>query len=516
MDPVLRFRGITKRFGALTANDAVDLDLFPGEITALLGENGAGKTTLMNILFGHYMAEEGEIQIRGRDGVLGPLPAGRPEAALRAGIGMVHQHFTLAQNLTGFENIVLGTEGLWRPGIGRTRARRRLAELSREVGLEVDLDRPVASLSVGEKQRIEIFKALYRHARILILDEPTAVLTPQEVDSLAETIRALATKGLAIVFISHKMREVLSLAHRIVVLRGGRKVADRPAEGADAGLLAELMVGRPLEAPELTKPELSGYQSAALVKVGAALPGRDRLIDATLQLKEGEIVGIAGVSGNGQGTLAALFAGLVAPTTGVLTIASQRIDRPSPAAMIRHGVGRIPEDRHRDGTVGSLSIAENLALERLRGRSTQKLGFIRRNALRERAERAIVDYDVRCPGPEAPVRLLSGGNIQKVILARVFEGQPRIVVAHQPTRGLDVLATAEVQRRLLEARSRGAAILLIDEDLDQLMALADRIAVLHAGRLTRTYPVAELDQRRIGLMMAGEAVEPVASVELVA
>ncbi|MDQ0509500.1 ABC transporter ATP-binding protein [Ancylobacter amanitiformis] len=507
---VLSLAGITKRFGPLTANDHIDLDVRAGEIVALLGENGAGKTTLMSILFGHYVADEGVVHIAGADGQLAPLPGGSAEAALAAGIGMVHQHFALAENLTGFENIVLGTQSLWSLGLRRGAARAKLERLITESGLATDLDVPVARLSVGEQQRIEILKALYRDVRVLILDEPTAVLTPQEADSLAATVRTLARKGLAVIFISHKLHEVLALCERVVVLRGGAKVADQPTLGASRASLAELMVGRPIPARE-RPPANPGAPVLDLRGVSVGAPGqRDRLEGADLEVRAGEIVGIAGVSGNGQGALAQLVAGLASPRAGEALIAGVRASRADPAGRIAAGIGRIPEDRHRDGTIGALSVAENYVLETIAAPENQRAGLVRRSDIRRRAARAIADYDVRCPGPDAAVRALSGGNMQKVVLARVLERAPRLVLAHQPTRGLDIGATTDVHRRLIAARDRGAAVLLISEDLDELFALSDRIAVVHAGHLSAAMDTAGLDIRKVGLMMAGHAAEEAA------
>ncbi|MHB2166309.1 ABC transporter ATP-binding protein [Alsobacter sp. R-9] len=500
--PVLRLRGITKRFGPLVANEAIDIDLARGEIVALLGENGAGKTTLMNILFGHYVADEGEVLVEG-GGALRPLEPGSSDAALKAGIGMVHQHFTLAENLTGFQNIVLGTRPLWAFGTGGPGAREKVERIARQSGLGVDLDVPVARLSVGEMQRVEILKALYRDVKVLILDEPTAVLTPQEAEGLAAVVRRLAEGGLAVIFISHKLAEVVALCHRVVVLRQGRKVADRPTAGADKATLAELMVGRSVETRR-PEPRAAGEPLLTLEAVTAGRGGRDRVSELSLMVRAGEIVGIAGVSGNGQGALAALVAGLLAPQAGRLVVLGGEVRRADPAAMVARGVGRVPEDRHKDGAVGPMSVAENLVLERLWDPDVQSLGFLRLSAMRERAVDAIAAYDVRCPGPDAPIRLLSGGNMQKVILARALGHAPRIVLANQPTRGLDVAATAAVHRRLMEARDRGAGVLLISEDLDEIFALSDRIAAIHHGHLSAAFPAARLDQRSVGLMMAGQ------------
>jgi ABC-type uncharacterized transport system ATPase subunit len=343
---------------------------------------------------------------------------------------------------------------------------------------------------------------LYRGARILVLDEPTAVLTPQEVEGLFAVLRRLTAHGLSIIFISHKLNEVLAIADRIAVLRAGRKVADRPAAGADRATLAELMVGREVAQSRRT-PCAPGPALLVLEKVSVIDPhGRAGLSAASLSVHAGEIVGIAGVSGNGQGALAGVIAGTVAATQGTVALDGAPLVA-TPRAAVAAGIGRIPEDRHHEGIVGALSIAENLALETLRGAQVARNGFLKFGAMRQRAEQAIRDYDVRCPGPDAAIRLLSGGNIQKVILARVFERDPRVVLANQPTRGLDVGATAEVHRRLLEARARGVAIVLISEDLDELLALSDRVAVMARGRLSKPRAVEAVTREQLGLMMTG-------------
>ena len=509
---VLALQGVTKRFGSLVANEAIDLDLRRGEILALLGENGAGKTTLMNILFGHYVADEGTIRVAGPGGELTPLPPGSPHDALDAGIGMVHQHFALADSLTVLENIVLGTRPLRAPGLRLGQARAKLDRLMRESGLVVDPGQRVERLAVGEKQRVEILKVLYRGARILVLDEPTAVLTPQEVESLFAVLRRLAASGLSIIFISHKLGEVLALAHRVAVLRAGRKVADRPAAGADRATLASLMVGREVVSSR-RQAQAPGRPALVLDRVGVAGGmGRVGLADVSLTVHEGEIVGIAGVSGNGQAALAGLLAGTVPAGIGSVTLHGTPLPS-SPRGAIGAGIGRIPEDRHHEGVVGPLSVEENLILESLHSRDVQRWGFLRFDRIRERALALIKAYDIRCPGPAAPVRLLSGGNIQKVILARVFEGAtraggpPRAVLANQPTRGLDVGASAEVHRRLLDARGRGCAVVLISEDHDELFALSDRIGVMTQGRLIAPEPAGHLSLERLGLLMAGQIPE---------
>ncbi len=507
---VLALRGITKRFGPLLANDAIDLELRRGEILALLGENGAGKTTLMNILFGHYVADEGDVLVAGETGVLEPLEPGSPHAALAAGIGMVHQHFTLAENLTGLENIVLGTGPSLSLRLSTGPARRKVAELMNRSGLTVDLDVQVSRLTVGEKQRVEILKALYRDARILVMDEPTAVLTPQEAEGLFETVRHLAESGLAVIFIAHKLAEVLAVSDRIAVLRAGRKVGEMARADADRRGIAEMMVGRDVPESRRTPRAPGGPLLELREVVVAGADVRKSLHEVSLTVREGEIVGIAGVSGNGQAALAGLVAGLAAPASGEMILYGGKVTHFDPRRFSRSGIARIPEDRHHDGVVGAMTVAENVVIEEIREPAYQSAGFLKRAPIRARAETAIRDYDVRCPGPDAPARLLSGGNIQKLILARVLDRNPRFVLANQPTRGLDVGAQTEVHRRLLAARGRGAGVLLISEDLDELMTVSDRIAVIHNGRLSEPMPADGLDRGRLGMMMAGHDEEDAA------
>jgi ABC-type uncharacterized transport system ATPase subunit len=502
--PLLSLTGITKRFGPLLANDAISLDLHRGEILALLGENGAGKTTLMNILFGHYVQDEGIVRVSGPDGTMTALPPGSPGAALAAGIGMVHQHFTLAENLSGLDNIRLGTEPLLSLG-QRGRARAKVEKIIAESGLDVDLNRRVADLTVGEKQRVEILKALYRDAKVLILDEPTAVLTPQEAEGLFTVLRRLAANGLGVIFISHKLGEVLSVSHRILVLRGGRKAGELLTAQADRRAIADLMVGRAVA----TVTRTPGTPGEALLEFEAVSLGRPNSRSALRQvsfaLRAGEIIGLAGVSGNGQSAIAALISGLDQPASGAMHLYGTTLNGADPRHLVRQGVARMPEDRQHDGVVGTMSVADNIAIEDVRSPGFSRMGFLNRNAMRKRAESAIAAYDVRCPGPEAEARLLSGGNVQKLILARVLERAPRVILANQPTRGLDIGAQAEVHRRIIAARDRGAAVLVISEDLDELFTLADRFLVIHAGEVVDAGPSEGLDRATIGLLMAGQS-----------
>jgi len=504
---VLRLSGITKSFGPLLANDDISLEVREGEIIGLLGENGAGKTTLMNILFGHYVADAGTIEVFGR-----PLPKGEPRAAISTGIGMVHQHFTLADNLTVLENIVLGTESFWRLQSDAAAAAARIKTLSHSFGLHVDPDATVSSLSVGERQRVEILKALYRNARILILDEPTAVLTPQESKALFATLVSLLSGGLSIIFISHKLYEVMEVSRRIFVLRGGRLVAERQTNATTREELAELMVGRSIPEPKL-KPQKSGPVMAELIDVSTRSAGKSLLDEVNLQLRAGEILGLAGVAGNGQTALADLFAGLDSPLHGTVRIAGRAYPRLTPSLAVGLGIARIPEDRNSQGLIAEMSVAENLIAERYRTPPFTRYGFLDWKAARDFARTIIRDLDVKCPSPAAAVRLLSGGNMQKLILGRVLAEKPRIIIASQPGRGLDVGAVAYMHGQLLAARAQGAAILLISEDLDEIISLSDRIAVAYRGRISQPLARAAVTVRDLGLMMAGRGFPASAAAE---
>lgn len=496
---VLRLDRITKRFGALVANDAVSLTLRRGEVVALLGENGAGKTTLMNILFGHYIADEGNVEVMRQ-----PLPPGQPRAALAAGVGMVHQHFTLAGNLSVLENITLGTESLW--SRSHRGARDKVERLSRDFGLAVHPDAGVGRLSVGERQRVEILKALYRDARILILDEPTAVLTPQESEALFATLRKATALGLSIIFISHKLHEVMAIADRCIVLRHGRVVGEVDTHATDAGALAALMVGGELSLPR-AEARAPGEVLMRLDQVSTpdrgAAPGLKRV---TLDLRSGQITGLAGVSGNGQAALAEIVAGLALPASGQITLKGAPVATWSPGAALAQGIARIPEDRHHQGSIADFDLTENAVLESYRSRFSRR-GWMNWRAARAFAERIIADYDVRCPGPATRIRLLSGGNMQKLILGRALSAGPEIILANQPVRGLDVGAIAYVQGQLIAARDRGAAVLLISEDLDEIMGLSDVIHVMSQGRLSPAFPRGTMTAAELGLWMAGQKFE---------
>jgi len=491
--PALQLSGITKRFGSLVANDDISLDLGAGEVLALLGENGAGKSTLVSILFGHYVADAGAIQVFGQ-----PLPPGNPKAALAAGIGMVHQHFTLADNLSVLDNVLIGTEPLWRPRSHRREARAKLLQTSRQFGLTVNPDAPIADLSVGERQRVEILKALYRGARILILDEPTAVLTPQEVEALFATLKTLVADGLSIIFISHKLDEVLAVSRRVAVLRQGRLVALRDAGATSKAELAELMVGRRVDAPVRSANVSEGSSIARLSVTGLA--AGDKLKDATFDVGRGEIFGIAGVSGNGQAQLADALCGLLMPSRGEIRLDGRPL-APSPRTFIGAGVARVPEDRATVGVIGDLAIWENAISENYRDAQYSRYGWRQRATAKEQAKRIVDQFDVRCSGLDAAARSMSGGNIQKLILGRALVREPVAIVANQPTWGLDVGAVSYIHSQLLAARSRGAAVVLISEDLDELFAIADRVAVMFQGTLSAAR--SDWTVAQIGLAMAG-------------
>jgi ABC-type uncharacterized transport system ATPase subunit len=503
-DPVeaLCLDAITKRFGELTANDAVSLSVNVGEVVALLGENGAGKTTLMNILFGQYTADSGTVRVFGHT-----LRPGNSRAALDAGVGMVHQHFTLADNLTVQENITLGVQPLFHPSLGRTAAKARIAELSEKFQLAVSPGARVGTLSVGERQRVEILKALYRDVRILILDEPTAVLTPQETDDLFATLRLAIAEGLSIIFISHKLHEVMAIADRVVVLRHGKMIGGVRVKDTDKHALAAMMMGTEATPPKVCAANIGApllqLQSVTTPNLGSA-PG---LKSVSLALRAGQIVGLAGVSGNGQAALADVVGGLSNPVEGHLILNGKRVQKWTSREAVQSGIARIPEDRHKTGTIADFDLTENAILERYQSRSFSKAGWLDWRAARVFAQGIIDKYDVRCPGAETPIRLLSGGNMQKLILGRVLEANPQIILANQPVRGLDIGAVNYMHGQLLAARDRGAAVLLISEDLDEVMALSDVIHVIADGRLSPGFGRGEMTPAQLGLWMAGQGFE---------
>jgi len=502
MAVAVSLRGITKRFPGVVANDGVDFDAVEGEVHALLGENGAGKSTLSNILTGLYRPDEGEIAIRGD-----VVSFSSPREALDAGICMVHQHFRLVPPFTVAENVILGDHR----GEGRKfavhprRIERRVAELGERYRIAVDPGARIWQLSLGEQQRVEILKALYREARILILDEPTAVLTPQESESLFETLRVMAEEGRTIIFISHKLHEVKAVSDRVTVLRAGKTVETVETKDATSRSLAALMVGRDVPAAERVARE-SPIGDPVLVVEGLSAAGdrgAEALHDVSLTVRAGEILAIAGVAGNGQRELAETITGMRPPTAGSVTVEGRRLRGGDARRAIHAGIAHVPEDRLHTGVAPSLSIASNVVLKSYRGRSVTRGPLLRLRTIRDHAAVLIERYDVRGARPELPARRLSGGNLQKVVLAREFEGEPRVLVVASPTRGLDVAAIETVHRYLRDAASRGVGVLLISEDLDEIRALADRIAVVYEGAIVGEVDPTTATVEEIGLLMAG-------------
>jgi ABC-type uncharacterized transport system ATPase subunit len=504
MAPVLELRNITKQFPGVLANDHINLTLGEGEIHALLGENGAGKSTLMNILYGLYSPDEGEILIRGQVAkITGPTDA------IRQGIGMVHQHFMLVPVLTVTENVMLGEETTKGLMLDRKQVANKIRELSRKHGLEVDPDAKVENLSVGVRQRVEIIKVLYRSANILILDEPTAVLTPQEADDLFGILRSLRQQGVSIIFISHKLREVLELADRVTVIRRGRVVGETKTAGASQATLAELMVGRQVAltvdktAAEVGEPVLrfENLQGAGQPLAGLAVNG------AGLEVRAGEILGIAGVQGNGQTELVEALTGLRTVQNGTVRIGGQDVTNASPRKITECGVSHIPEDRQEDGLVLPFPVYDNLIINTFYRPPFAKGMMVNQKAIIDQADGLIQEFDIRTPSAAVPVSNLSGGNQQKVIVARELNRPIKLLVANQPTRGLDVGSIEFIHQQLVQKRDEGAAVLLVSAELDEIMGLADRIAVMFKGRFTAVVDADDVSKEQVGLMMAGNSLE---------
>jgi ABC-type uncharacterized transport system ATPase subunit len=498
-DCAVQMRGITKRFPGVLANDRIDLDVYCGEVLALLGENGAGKSTLMNVLAGLYRPDEGQTVIQGQ-----PVHFQSPRDAIAQGIGMVHQHFMLVQSLTVAENVILGLEstGLI---LHPEKVRQEIKTLSRRYGLQVDPDAFIWQLSVGEQQRVEILKLLYRGADVLILDEPTAVLTPQEATELATTIRHMASEGKAIIFITHKLDEVMAFADRVTVLRAGRVISTLATQDTTKEELARLMVGREVLF-RLDKQACQPGQLALEVKDLEALndKGLPALRGVSFGICAGEILGIAGVAGNGQRELAEVVTGLRRASGGQIRVSGRDITNRSPRQVIDANVGHIPGDRLGMGLVPNLAVSDNLAMKAYRRPPLAHGPLLDQNALRRFAKRLIETFHIATPTAETPARLLSGGNQQKVVLAREITADNGVLVAVYPSRGLDVGATEAVRRTLLEQRDAGMAILLISEDLDELSGLSDRIAVFFEGQIMGEVAPGEASAEEIGLMMAGQ------------
>jgi simple sugar transport system ATP-binding protein len=500
MAPVLELRGITKQFPGVLANDNVNMTLEEGEIHALLGENGAGKTTLMNILYGLYKPTKGRIFVRDKE-----VDIHGPTDAIAQGIGMVHQHFMLVPVLTVAQNVMLGQESI-RNGIflDKRKVANRIREISKQYGLNVDPNAYIKDLPVGVQQRVEIIKVLYRHADILILDEPTAVLTPQEVEDLFGILQSLVEQGISIIFITHKLKEVLAVADRITVLRRGKTVGTvKPAESTEESL-AELMVGRAVELV-VTKTEAKPVEPVLKVRDLTVKDDRENVAvrDVSLTLRAGEVLGVAGVQGNGQTELVEALTGLREVDAGSINILGREVANATPRQITELGVGHVPEDRQRDGLVLSYPVRDNMVLNTYYRSPFANGVVINEPAVIEAAEKQVKEYDVRTPGIYVPASTLSGGNQQKVIVAREFSRPNKLLIATQPTRGLDVGSIEYIHRRIIEQRDSGTAVLLVSTELDEIRALSDRIAVMFEGRIVAVVRAEQVTKEQIGLLMAG-------------
>ena len=499
----LKLRGVTKRFGSLVANDHIDLDVAAGEIHALLGENGAGKTTLMNVLYGLTQPDEGEIEVDGHR-----VRFRSPKDAIDAGIGMVHQHFMLVPVFTVAENVVLGREPTKPFGLlDRRRARGEVQDLSNRYGLSIDPDAYVEHLPVGVQQRVEIVKALIRQANVLILDEPTAVLTPNETQELFRIMRELKASGRSILFISHKLKEVQAVADAVTVLRRGRVVGSPPPSATDAEL-ATLMVGRDVELRVHKEPAVPG--DVVLVVDGLVVrdeTGRIAVDGVSLEVRAGEILGVAGVQGNGQTELCKALMGLLPVDRGMVAVGGRDLTRASTRAVLGAGVSYIPEDRQEDGLVESFSVAENLVLDVYDRKPFSSGISLRPDRVRDAARTSMAEFDIRAGSIEVPAKTLSGGNQQKLIVARELSRETRVLLANQPTRGLDVGSIEFVHRRIVANRDAGSAVVIVSSELDEIYALSDRIAVMYEGKIVGVVPPTT-PATELGLLMAGATSTP--------
>ena len=497
--PILELHEITKRFPGVLANDRISLNVRAGEIHALVGENGAGKTTLMSILYGLYQPDAGRVLWRGR-----PVVIRNSSAALELGIGMVHQHFMLIPPFTVLENVILGAEPVRAGVVALAQARARVARLAEQHGFDLDLDARVGRLSVGEQQRVEILKVLYRGAQLLILDEPTAVLVPQEVRELFRNLRRLREQGRTLIFISHKLDEVLEIADRITVLRQGRVIDTVETPSATPATLAEMMVGRPVLLQVPRAPALPG--AARLEVRGLSVEGErgpPRIRDVSFNVRAGEVYAIAGVQGNGQAELVEAIVGLRRAAAGRILLDGRDVIAQSVAGRRAAGLAHIPEDRHRRGLVLAMSTRDNLILGHHRRRAFAGGLLLDERAVDRFAAERCREYDVRVPSLGTPALALSGGNQQRLVIAREFAFAPGLLIAGQPTRGLDVGATEFVYRRLLQIKEQGLAVLLVSVDLDEVLALGDRIAVLYNGRIAGEFRRGDADAATLGLYMTG-------------
>ncbi len=495
----LEVRNITKRFPGVLANDRINFRLGKGEIHGLLGENGAGKSTLMNIIYGLYQQDEGEILIRGTVADIRD-----PNDAIALGVGMVHQHFQLVDPLTVTENIMLGNEVTIGPFLNRPAAERRIMQISRQYGLEVEPRARIEDLPVGSQQRVEIIKALFRKAEILILDEPTAVLTPQEAEGLFDVMRSLKDQSVSIIFITHKLKEVLAICDRITVLRGGKNVGTvKPAEATESSL-AEMMVGREVIL-QVDKKPAQPTEPVLRVENLNVLDDRDlpAVRDLSLEVRAGEILGIAGVQGNGQTELVKAITGLRAVESGQIIIESVDSTHSTPRRITELGVAHIPEDRNRDGLVGPFPVLDNLVVNTYYREPFAHGIRIDEQAIQKNAEGLVAEYDIRTPSIFTHASSLSGGNQQKAIVAREFSRPIKLLVAAQPTRGLDVGSIEFIHRQIVRKRDDGAAVLLVSAELDEIMSLSDRIAVMYDGQIVATMDASKADRHTLGLLMAG-------------
>ncbi|HWH33513.1 MAG TPA: ABC transporter ATP-binding protein [Egibacteraceae bacterium] len=497
--PAIELRGIGKRFPGVVANDDVNLAILPGEVHAIVGENGAGKSTLMKILYGMQRPDEGEIRVAGE-----PVAFRSPKDAIAAGIGMVHQHFMLAGNLTVLENVVLGAEPRRFGALDWSEARWRLDAMARAHDTPLDPDRTVDSLSVGEKQRVEILKVLYRGARVLILDEPTGVLVPQEVDALFATLRELKAQGVTIAFISHKLHEVLAIADRVTVMRAGRTVTTVDAGSVTTGELAELMVGSELPSPSTRTTHVTDVPELEVAGLGARGEGDRWLVEGIdLSVRRGEIAGVAGVEGNGQAELVELLLGLRHADAGTIRLGGEDVTAWPTRRRREAGMGYVPEDRHARGLLLSAPLWENVMLGRQGAEPFAHRGILRPKAARERTREVIERFDVRTPGEHVAAHALSGGNQQKLIMGREILGLPKLLIAAHPTRGVDVGAQAAIWEEIRNARDAGLAVLLISADLDEIIGLSDRLHVMFRGRLVAELDPDEVTPEVLGSYMTG-------------
>ena len=504
MAPILELRGITKRFPGVLANDHIDISLNKGEILALLGENGAGKTTLMNILYGLYKPDEGEILIKGKK-----VEVKSPIDAIRSGVGMVHQHFMLIPVFTVTENVMLGDEYLrFGDFLDRKKAANRVREISETFKLNVDPDAYVRDLPVGIQQRVEIIKLLFRNADILIMDEPTAVLTPQEVDELFNILKELVKKGKSIIFITHKLREVMECADRITVIRGGKVVGTTTPGKTSVEKLAALMVGRKVEL-NILKDACKLCDVILQVQNLKVMNVHRQLVvdDVSFDVRGGEILGIAGVQGNGQTELVRAVTGLLPVMGGTITVLGKNVTRSSPRQITELGSAHIPEDRQKDGLILASRVADNLILNTYYQSPFSKGIVLQEPKIIENANQLIKKFDIRTPGPTTLVSYLSGGNQQKVIVAREFSRPIQLLIASQPTRGLDVGSIEYIHNRLIEKRDQGCAVLLVSTELDEIMQMADRIAVMYRGKIVTIVDADSVTKEELGLLMAGIPVK---------